>query len=114
MILISHTRVPIIGQFVANLKVVESVGIKIKDSSNKIAGELDVVTKNEIIEVEASLKVADPEQFPKMVDSSDKNFLNPNQKGYFVAIAADNKETTIGRLARIVALLVVNERYLNE
>lgn len=42
---------------------------------------MDVVTKDEIIEVKKSLKaVTDVEQFDKYIDKAHPDFLNPEQK----------------------------------
>ena len=62
-------------------KDVIGFGQKIQRADNSPAGDLDVVTKDEIIEVKKSLKaVTDVGQFDKYVDVNHADYFNPDQK----------------------------------
>ena len=72
-----------VADFVSKIKEVQGVGIKITRLDNKkTAGDLDVVTKDEIIEVKRSMKSIenDLEQFDKFTDSNKEQFFNPYNK----------------------------------
>ncbi|MGG4192231.1 hypothetical protein SAMN04488689_101584 [Paenibacillus sp. cl6col] len=56
-------------------------GQQVKKADNSLAGDLDVVTKDEIIEVKKSIKaITDIEQFDKYVNPNNGSYFNPHQK----------------------------------
>ena len=81
-----------VAAFVKENKEVMGYAQGIKRADNSPAGDLDVVTKDEIIEVKKSLKaVTDVEQFDKYIDKAHPDFLNPEQKRVILYI---DKELT--------------------
>ncbi|MGE6257034.1 hypothetical protein ACQKCU_03830 [Heyndrickxia sporothermodurans] len=70
-----------VASIVREKKEVTGFGQKVQRSDNSISGDLDVVTKDEIIEVKKSLKaVTDIGQFDKYININHPDFFNPNQK----------------------------------
>ncbi|BBH22806.1 hypothetical protein Back11_41510 [Paenibacillus baekrokdamisoli] len=70
-----------VASIVRENKEVTGFGQKIQRADNSPAGDLDVVTKDEIIEVKKSLKaVTDVEQFDKYVNANHTDYFNPDQK----------------------------------
>lgn len=70
-----------VASFVRENKEVTGFGQQIRKADNSLAGDLDVVTKNEIIEVKKSIKaVTDVEQFDKYTNPNNGNYFNPDQK----------------------------------
>lgn len=69
-----------VANFVRNETEVVGFGQKILKKGGQAAGDLDVVTKNAIIEVKASIKAADAEQFLKMTKQNHPNFSIPRTK----------------------------------
>ncbi|PUA40646.1 hypothetical protein C8Z91_03105 [Paenibacillus elgii] len=70
-----------VAAFVKETKEVTGYAQGIKKADNSPAGDLDVVTNDEIIEVKKSLKaVTDVGQFDKYVDETHPDFFNPGQK----------------------------------
>ncbi|MDO3675421.1 hypothetical protein [Paenibacillus ehimensis] len=81
-----------VAAFVKENKEVTGYAQGIKRADNSPAGDLDIVTKDEIIEVKKSLKaVTDVEQFDKYIDKAHPDFLNPEQKRVILYI---DKELT--------------------
>ena len=69
------------GAFVRENKEVTGFGQQIRKADNSLAGDLDIVTKDEIIEVKRSIKaITDVEQFDKYINPSSGNYFNPDQK----------------------------------
>lgn len=69
------------ASFVRENKEVTGFGQQIRKADNSLAGDLDVVTNDEIIEVKKSLKaVTDVEQFDKYINPNNANYFNPDQK----------------------------------
>lgn len=77
-----------VGNFVKNQgKDVEGFGMKVKNStSGQTAGDIDVMTKTEIIEVKKSYSSFKSGQVDKFTDSTLDNFLNPNGKNAILYI----------------------------
>ncbi|MGN7360377.1 WXG100 family type VII secretion target [Paenibacillus sp. SAF-054] len=69
-----------VANFVRSETEVVGFGQKILKKDGQPAGDLDVVTKNAIIEVKASIKAVDPEQFLKMTKQDYPDFFNPENK----------------------------------
>jgi hypothetical protein len=73
-----------VGEFVKNQgKEVEGFGLKIDNSTlGGQAGDIDLLTKNEIIEVKKSYSAwaSKPEQVQKFTNSANPQFLNPKNK----------------------------------
>ncbi|MGQ8873466.1 WXG100 family type VII secretion target [Paenibacillus sp. TSA_86.1] len=69
-----------VANFVREETDVVGFGLKIMKKDNQPAGDLDVVTKDAIIEVKASVKAVDSEQFLKMTQRDHPDFFNPENK----------------------------------
>ncbi|WP_106768378.1 WXG100 family type VII secretion target [Paenibacillus faecalis] len=69
-----------VADFARNETEVVGFGQKILKKDGQPAGDLDVVTKNAIIEVKASIKSVDAEQFLKMTNQNHPDFFNSENK----------------------------------
>ncbi|KJB84552.1 hypothetical protein AZ66_30505, partial [Paenibacillus sp. E194] len=70
-----------VASSVRETKEVTGFGQQVKKADNSLAGDLDVVTKDEIIEVKKSIKaITDVEQFDKYVNPNNGSYFNPHQK----------------------------------
>lgn len=69
-----------VADFVRKKTEVIGYNQKIKKVNKEAAGDLDVVTKDAIIEVKASIKGVKEEQFAKFIDASHELFFNPENK----------------------------------
>lgn len=70
-----------VASFVRENKEVTGFGQQVKKADNSLAGDLDVVTKDEIIEVKKSIKaITDVEQFDKYINPNNVSYFNPGQK----------------------------------
>ncbi|MEK5032370.1 hypothetical protein MKY96_13040 [Paenibacillus sp. FSL R7-0302] len=70
-----------VASFVRENKEVTGFGQQVKKADNSLAGDLDVVTKDEIIEVKKSIKaITDVEQFDKYINPNNGSYFNPGQK----------------------------------
>lgn len=69
-------------------KEITAFAQKVEKTDGNIAGDLDVVTNNEIIEVKASLRAVkdDLRQFDKLTDPNDVNFFNSEGKNVILYI----------------------------
>lgn len=75
-----------VANFVRNETEVLGFGQKVLKKDGQPAGDLDVVTKNAIIEVKASIKAVDAEQFLKMTKQNHPDFFNPENKNIILYI----------------------------
>ncbi|WP_458122143.1 hypothetical protein [Paenibacillus sp. Z6-24] len=69
-----------VADFLRQQKEVTGFGQKVLKKDGQAAGDLDVVTKDEMIEVKASLKAVKEGQLEKMTDATDEFYFNPEQK----------------------------------
>ena len=69
-----------VANFVRNETEIVGFGQKVLKKDGQPAGDLDVVTKDVIIEVKASIKAVDSEQFLKMTQRDHPDFFNPENK----------------------------------
>ncbi|PIH57829.1 WXG100 family type VII secretion target [Paenibacillus sp. LK1] len=69
-----------VANFVRDETEIIGFGLKILKKDGQPAGDLDVVTKDVIIEVKASIKAVDSEQFLKMTQRDHPDFFNPENK----------------------------------
>ncbi|QDY86235.1 WXG100 family type VII secretion target [Paenibacillus polymyxa] len=69
-----------VASFLKEEGEVTGFGQKILKKDGQLAGDLDVVTKNELIEVKASIKAVKEGQLEKMTITTDKFYFNPEQK----------------------------------
>ncbi|RPE07783.1 WXG100 family type VII secretion target [Paenibacillus polymyxa] len=69
-----------VAGFLKEEREVTGFGQKILKKDGQLAGDLDVVTKNELIEVKASIKAVKEGQLEKMTITTDKLYFNPEQK----------------------------------
>ncbi|WP_408894163.1 WXG100 family type VII secretion target [Paenibacillus taichungensis] len=69
-----------VADFINKEQQVTAFGQKILKENGEPAGDLDVVTKNAIIEVKASIKAVKEDQFNKFMDKNHELFFNPEQK----------------------------------
>jgi hypothetical protein len=69
-----------VANYVKDETEVIGFGQKILKKDGQPAGDLDVVTKDVIIEVKASIKAVDSEQFLKMTKQEHPDFFNPENK----------------------------------
>jgi hypothetical protein len=69
-----------VADFVRNETEVTGFGQKVLKVNGEAAGDLDVVTKDAIIEVKASIKAIKEDQFNKVTDLSQEFFFNPDKK----------------------------------
>jgi hypothetical protein len=69
-----------VADFLRKEKEVTAFGQQVLKKDGQAAGDLDVVTKEELIEVKASLKAAKEGQFGKMTDATNEFYFNPEQK----------------------------------
>ncbi|WP_228503512.1 hypothetical protein [Laceyella tengchongensis] len=71
-----------VADFVRKEKDVIGFGLRIEWPNGKTAGDLDVVTKDEIIEVKASISAfkRKPDQFDKFTNVNNTDFFNSEQK----------------------------------
>ncbi|SLK17493.1 MULTISPECIES: WXG100 family type VII secretion target [unclassified Paenibacillus] len=69
-----------VANFVRDETEIIGFGLKILKKDGQPAGDLDVVTKDVIIEVKASIKAVDSEQFLKMTQHDHPDFFNPENK----------------------------------
>ncbi|MCP3805668.1 WXG100 family type VII secretion target [Paenibacillus sp. Lou8.1] len=69
-----------VAGFLKEEREVTGFGQKILKKDGQFAGDLDVVTKNELIEVKASIKAVKEGQLEKMTITTDKLYFNPEQK----------------------------------
>jgi|GEM_PF-1053546 len=70
-----------VASLVRENKEVTGFGQQVKKADNSLAGDLDVVTKDEIIEVKKSIKaITDVEQFDKYVNPNNGSYFNSDQK----------------------------------
>ncbi|MEK3878893.1 hypothetical protein [Paenibacillus sp. FSL M7-0420] len=69
-----------VAEFLRQQKEVTGFGQKVLKKDGQAAGDLDVVTKDEMIEVKASLKAVKEGQLEKMKDATDEFYFNPEQK----------------------------------
>jgi len=86
-------------------KEIEGFGLKVDNSTlGGPAGDIDVLTKNEIIEVKKSYSSwsSKPLQTSKFTDSANPNYLNPNGKN---AILYINKPLTAAQKADILSTI---------
>ncbi|GIO91402.1 MULTISPECIES: WXG100 family type VII secretion target [Paenibacillus] len=75
-----------VANFLRNETEVVGFGQRIIKKDGQPAGDLDVVTKNAIIEVKASIKGVDAEQFLKMTKQNHPDFFNPENKDIILYI----------------------------
>jgi hypothetical protein len=100
-----------VGNFVKNQnKEIEGFGVKIENfTTKKRAGEIDVLTKNEIIEAKKNYSTFEADQFKKFTDSSLPNYINPNQRKIILYIddplTAAQKSDILSQLPREVTLV---------
>ncbi|MEK4363079.1 WXG100 family type VII secretion target [Paenibacillus sp. FSL M8-0212] len=69
-----------VANFVRDETEIVGFGLKVLKKDGQAAGDLDVVTKDVIIEVKASIKAVDSEQFLKMTQRDHPDFFNPENK----------------------------------
>lgn len=69
-----------VADFLRKEKDVTAFGQKILKQDGQVAGDIDVMTRNELIEVKASIKAVKEGQLEKMLDETDSFFFNPDQK----------------------------------
>ncbi|MGM1050426.1 MAG: WXG100 family type VII secretion target [Bacillota bacterium] len=69
-----------VADFVRKESEVKGFGQKVLKDNGEAAGDLDVVTKDAIIEVKASIKAVKEEQFNKFTDVTQDYFFNPDNK----------------------------------
>ncbi|GIO98524.1 hypothetical protein J14TS5_36100 [Paenibacillus lautus] len=69
-----------VADYLRSEKDVIAFGQKILKQDGQVAGDIDVMTKNELIEVKASIKAVKEGQLEKMIDATDELFFNPDQK----------------------------------
>jgi len=69
-----------VANFVRDETEIVGFGLKVLKKDGQPAGDLDVVTKDVIIEVKASIKAVDSEQFLKMTQRDHPDFFNPENK----------------------------------
>ncbi|MGO4790023.1 PrsW family intramembrane metalloprotease [Paenibacillus sp. 2KB_20] len=69
-----------VADFVRNETEVKAYAQKVMRSDGQAAGDLDVVTKDAIIEVKASIKAVKVDQFNKFTDPTHDLFFNPENK----------------------------------
>lgn len=69
-----------VAGFLKEEREVTGFGQKILKKDGQLAGDLDVVTKNELIEVKASIKAVKEGQLEKMTITTDKLYFNLEQK----------------------------------
>ncbi|PYE47261.1 hypothetical protein DFQ00_1141, partial [Paenibacillus barcinonensis] len=69
-----------VADFVRKEQEVTGFGQKVLKENGEAAGDLDVVTKNAIIEVKASIKAVKEDQFNKLMNGNHDFFFNPEQK----------------------------------
>jgi len=63
-------------------KKIEGYGLEIKRANNTVAGDIDIITSNELIEVKNSYSAwsGKKDQISKLANSSLDDFMNPNNK----------------------------------
>ncbi|GIO96581.1 hypothetical protein J14TS5_16670 [Paenibacillus lautus] len=69
-----------VADFVRNETDIKAYAQKVMRSDGQAAGDLDVVTKDAIIEVKASIKAVKEDQLNKFTDPTHDLFFNPDQK----------------------------------
>ncbi|MGF6352873.1 WXG100 family type VII secretion target [Paenibacillus sp. 4624] len=69
-----------VADFIRKDQEVTGFGQKVLKKNGEAAGDLDVVTKNAIIEVKASIKAVKEDQFNKLMNVNHDFFLNPERK----------------------------------
>ncbi len=70
-----------VASLIRENKEVIGFGQQVKKADHSLAGDLDVVTRDEIIEVKKSIKaITDIEQFDKYVNPNNGNYFNTDQK----------------------------------
>lgn len=69
-----------VADFVRKETEVKGFGQKVLKNNGEAAGDLDVVTKDAIIEVKASIKAVKEDQFNKFTDATHDLFFNPENK----------------------------------
>ncbi|MED0724928.1 hypothetical protein P4S91_18705 [Aneurinibacillus aneurinilyticus] len=69
-----------VAEYLKDVKEIKGFGQRIEKKNGQPAGDLDVVTKDEIIEVKASIKAVKEKQFNKLIDENDPDFFNPDKK----------------------------------
>ncbi|WP_336686037.1 fibronectin type III domain-containing protein [Chryseobacterium bernardetii] len=77
-----------VAEAIKQKKEIKSFGQKIKRTTGNDAGDIDVSTLDELIEVKSSLSVVDEGQFNKYINSNDPDFLNPYNKKVILYIDA--------------------------
>lgn len=69
-----------VADFVRKETDIKGFGQKVLKNNGEAAGDLDVVTKDAIIEVKASIKAVKEDQFNKFTDATHDLFFNPENK----------------------------------
>ncbi|MFK4302618.1 phage baseplate assembly protein gpV [Paenibacillus sp. RC254] len=75
-----------VADFVRKEKEVTGFGQKVLKDNGEAAGDLDVVTKDAIIEVKASIKAVKDDQFNKLTHTNQDYFFNPDKKNVILYI----------------------------
>ncbi|WP_338552118.1 WXG100 family type VII secretion target [Paenibacillus sp. KS-LC4] len=75
-----------VAKFVSEQKEVTGFGQKVQRADKTPAGDFDVLTKDEIIEVKASASALKVDQIEKYIKTNHKDFLNPENRKVIVYI----------------------------
>jgi hypothetical protein len=99
-------------------KDIEGFGLKIKNqTSNNVAGDIDVMTKNSIIEVKKNISSFKKGQVDKFTDNSLANFLNPQGKKAILYIdeplSALDKASILSKIPSNVTLVNSLDELIN-
>jgi len=100
-----------VGEFVKQQKQIDGYALKIKRENNSIAGDIDISTVDELIEVKKSFSAwsGKKNQVNKFVNSSLDDFLNPYNKNVILyideALTQAQKTTIINYIPNDVTLV---------